>query len=152
MTKLSSAFNSNFDSLRVKTFEIGSQTFKVRVPLTKELDAMNERIAQIDEEEQKRRVEDMAGSFRIGEPVDGVIVSDDDVVVDGRSTKELVRTILEMENRIVEFVRLLVPQNGTLEDITYAEIDAEWPMAVQLEILSKINEAIQPGYKDSRKN
>jgi hypothetical protein len=46
----------------------------------------------------------------------------------------------------------LVPVNGTLDEITYEDIEAEWPTAVQLEILAKISEAIQPGYKDSRKN
>jgi len=57
-----------------------------------------------------------------------------------------------MEQRIVYFIRLLVPEVGTLDNLTYEEIDAEWPMAVQLEMIAKIAEAIQPGYKDSRKN
>ncbi len=64
----------------------------------------------------------------------------------------MVKTILQMENRIVEYIRLLVPVNGTLADITYEEIESEWPTSVQLEIIAKISEAIQPGYKDSRKN
>jgi hypothetical protein len=45
-----------------------------------------------------------------------------------------------------------VPQEGTLDELTYADVDAEWPIQVQLELLAKITEAIQPGYKVSRGN
>jgi hypothetical protein len=57
-----------------------------------------------------------------------------------------------MENKILEYIKLLVPANGSLNDITYEEVEAEWPTQVQMEILEKISEAIQPGYKDARKN
>jgi hypothetical protein len=60
--------------------------------------------------------------------------------------------MMTMENRIVEYVKLLVAENGSLEDITYKDIEAEFPMAIQLELVSKITEVIQPGYKDARKN
>lgn len=150
MTKLTSAFGE-ISNLRTKSFELAGYDFKVRVPLTKELDAMQERILKIDQAEFQKRFDKMTASFR-NDTIEGVVVTDDDVIVEGRSTKELVETILQMENRIVEYIRLLVPVNGTLDDITYEEIEAEWPTAVQLEILAKITEAIQPGYKDSRKN
>ena len=150
MTKLTSAFGE-ISNLRTKTFELAGHEFKVRVPLTKELDAMQERIEKFDQAEYQKRFDKMTASFRTG-TFDGVEVTDDDVIVEGRSTKELVKTILQMENRVVEYIRLLVPVNGTLDGITYEEIEAEWPTSVQLEILAKISEAIQPGYKDSRKN
>ena len=150
MTKLTSAFGE-ISNLRTKTFELAGHEFKVRVPLTKELDAMQERIEKFDQAEYQKRFDKMTASFRTG-TFDGVEVTDDDVIVEGRSTKELVKTILQMENRVVEYIRLLVPVNGTLDGITYEEIESEWPTSVQLEILAKISEAIQPGYKDSRKN
>lgn len=150
MTKLTSAFGE-ISNLRTKSFELAGYDFKVRVPLTKELDAMQERIAKFDQAEYQKRFDKMTASFR-NDTIEGVVVTDDDVIVEGRSTKELVETILQMENRIVEYIKLLVPVNGTLGDITYEEIEAEWPTPVQLEIIAKISEAIQPGYKDSRKN
>ena len=150
MTKLKSAFGE-ISNLRTKSFELAGYDFKVRVPLTKELDAMQDRIEKIDQAEFKKRFDKMTASFR-NDTIDGVVVTDNDVIVEGRSTKELVQTILQMENRMVEYIRLLVPVNGTLDEITYEDIEAEWPTAVQLEILAKISEAIQPGYKDSRKN
>jgi hypothetical protein len=150
MTKLTSAFGE-ISNLRTKSFELAGHDFKVRVPLTKELDAMQERIEQYDQTEYQKRFDKMTASFRTG-TIEGVVVTDDDVIVENRSTKELVKTILQMEARMVEYIKLLIPVNGTLDGITYEDIEAEWPTTVQLEILAKIAEAIQPGYKDSRKN
>jgi hypothetical protein len=151
MTRLSSAFGET-TNLRTKTFELAGHEFKVRVPLSKELDDMQDRISKIDATEFKIRFDKMTSTFRDGSVVEGVVVTDDDVIVEGRSTKELVETILQMENRVVEYIKLLVPVNGTLDEITYADIEAEWPTTVQLEMLARISESIQPGYKDSRKN
>jgi len=151
MTRLSSAFGET-TNLRTKTFELAGHEFKVRVPLSKELDDIQDRINKVDATEFKIRFDKMTSTFRNVSDVEGVVVTDDDVIVEGRSTKELVQTILQMENRVVEYIKLLVPVNGTLDDITYEDIEAEWPTAVQLEILARISESIQPGYKDSRKN
>ncbi len=151
MTRLSSAFGET-TNLRTKTFELAGHEFKVRVPLSKELDDMQDRINKVDAKEFKIRFDNMTSSFLDGSDIEGVVVTDDDVIIEGRSTKELVETILQMENRMVEYIKLLVPVNGTLDDITYEDIEAEWPTAVQLEMLARISESIQPGYKDSRKN
>ena len=151
MTRLSSAFG-DLQNLRTKTFELAGHTFKVRIPLSKELDDMQERISKFDKQEYQKRFDKMTSSFKESTAIEGVVVTDDDVVVEGRSTKELVETILQVENRMVEYIKLLIPDTGTLENITYQDIEDEWPMAVQLEILSRISESIQPGYKDSRKN
>jgi hypoxanthine-guanine phosphoribosyltransferase len=154
MTRLSSALGSTYasDSLRTKTFELGGHTFKVRVPLTREMELIQERIEIIDESEYKTRFEKMTTSFKDSTAVEGIVVTDDDVIIEGRSTRELVRSIMQMENRTVEYIKLIVPEHDNLDDITYKEIDEEWPFQVQLEVLNKISEAIQPGYKDSRKN
>lgn len=150
MTRLGSAFK-NSDNLRLKTFELGGQIFRVRIPLTKEMEAIEERIKKVDEAEEQRRYEKMAAGFTDVE-IDGVIKTENDLVVDGRSTREMVRMVIQMENRVVEFIKLLVPTDGSLDDITYEEIDSEWPMSVQLDLLAKINEVIAPGYKEERKN
>ena len=154
MTRLSSALGSNYasDSLRTKTFELGGHTFKVRVPLTREMELIQERIEIIDESDYKTRFEKMTTSFKDSTALEGIVVTDDDVIIEGRSTRELVRSIMQMENRTVEYIKLIVPEHDNLDDITYKDIDEEWPFQVQLEVLNKISEAIQPGYKDSRKN
>ena len=154
MTRLGSAFGSkyNTEALRTKTFELAGHIFKVRIPLTKEMDEIQERVTKFDEAELQSRFDKMTASFRVGEPVEGIVITENDVTVDGRSTRELVETTLITENRIVEFIKLLVPEEGSLDEITYADVDAEWPIQVQLELLAKITEAIQPGYKASRGN
>ena len=154
MTRLGSAFGKKYstEALRTKTFELGGHIFKVRIPLTKEMDEIQERVTKIDEAELQNRFDKMTASFRTGEPVEGIVITENDVTVDGRSTRELVETTLITENRIVEFIKLLVPEEGTLDELTYADVDAEWPIQVQLELLAKITEAIQPGYKASRGN
>jgi hypothetical protein len=154
MTRLGSAFGKKYsiDAIRTKTFELAGHVFKVRVPLTKEMEEIQERIGKVDQEDAKARFEKMTTTFKDGTAVEGIVITEDDVIIEGRSTRELVESIIQMENRTVEYIRLLIPENGTLEDITYKEIDEEWPFQVQLEILNKITEAIQPGYKDSRKN
>lgn len=150
MSRLGSAFK-NSDNLRLKTFELGGQIFRVRIPLTKEMEAIEERIKKVDEAEEQRRYEKMVAGFTDVE-IDGVVKTENDLVVDGRSTRDMVRMVIQMENRVVEFVKLLVPTDGSLDDITYDEIDSEWPMSVQLDLLAKINEVIAPGYKEERKN
>ena len=150
MSKLSAAFGDS-NSLRIKSFVLGEHTFKVRVPVSKELEQMQERISAVDTEKAEARFQKMKDSIK--QDVEGVIVSEDDVHVDGRSMRELVKTISQLENRVVEYIKLLVPPTDqTLADITYDEIEEEWPMQVQLEMIDKISDAIQPGYKEARKN
>ena len=154
MSRIQSAFGDSYQKahLRTKTFELGGHVFKVRIPLTKEMEQIEEVIEKINSDELQSRYEKMSASFRSGTVIDGIEITDDDVIIEGQSTKELVKKIIMMEQRMVEFIKLLVPENGTFDDLTYQEIDAEWPMPVQLEIIAKITESIQPGYKDSRKN
>ena len=156
MSRIQSAFGDSYQKasahLRTKTFELGGHVFKVRIPLTKEMEQIETAITTIDDEALKQRYEKMSSSFRDGTLIDGVEVTEDDVIVEGRSTKDLARQIIMMEQRIVQYIKLLVPENGDWNDLTYEEVDAEWPMTVQMEMIAKITEAIQPGYKDSRKN
>jgi hypothetical protein len=150
MSKLTAALGDS-QSLRIKTFTLGDHEFKVRVPLSKEMEEIQDRINKLDDVKVKERFENMAAPFK-QKAIDGVVVSDDDVVVDGRSIMGMVKTVYAVENKILEYIKLLVPANGSLDDITYEEIEAEWPTQVQMEILEKISDAIQPGYKDARKN
>jgi hypothetical protein len=155
MTKLSAAFGKKYESavaqIRTRTFTAGGFEFKVRVPLTAELNALQKRVAEIDPIKLEARFKEMTSDL-VDMPEAGIEVKEDDVIINGKSTKELATAVLTMENRIVEYVRLLIPANGSMDDITYEDIEAEWPLAVQMQIMDAISEAIQPGYKDARKN
>jgi hypothetical protein len=150
MSKIFQQFNI-VEPIRTKTFLMNGHTFKVNVPLSTELDKMLERIALTSPDTVKKRLTKMTTALTES-PVEGVEVKDDDVLVDGKSTKDVVVSVLQMENRITEYFKLLIPEEGTMDDITYEDIDAEFPLQVQLEIVEKITEAIQPGYKEARKN
>lgn len=151
MTRLASAFG-NTGALRVKTFELGGHLFKVRIPLTKEMEEMNRRIEDAPKEQIELRYQKMTSAFRDGEKIDGIEITDDDVIVDGKSSRDLAESAIKIERRIVELFSLLVPESGTLEGLTYQEIEDEFPFSVQVEMIGKISEAIQPGFKDQRKN
>ena len=136
MSRIQSAFGDSYqkasEHLRTKTFELGGHVFKVRIPLTKEMEQIETAITTIDDEVLKQRYEKMSSSFRTGTLIEGVEITEDDVIVEGRSTKDLVRQVIMMEQRIVQFIRLLVAEVGTLDNLTYEDVDAEWPMACLL--------------------
>ena len=138
MSRLATAFKLN-DSIRTKEFELGGFKFKVRIPLDKEMEDITKRFLSPSDELVKAKTEKMQGL--LGD-------QSSDVELD----KESIISVLRMEQKITEYVRLLVPEEGSISDITYEEISAEFPLQVQLELLNKITEVIQPGYKDARKN
>jgi len=139
MNRLATAFKLD-DSIRTKEFELGGFKFKVRVPLDKELEDITKRFLSPDDGLVNSRLEKMK-LLLDGQDIDQTELNKDNII-----------SVLRMEAKITEFVRLLVPQEGSVSDITYEEISAEFPLQVQLELLNKITEVIQPGYKDARKN
>lgn len=152
--KLSEILKINQEALRTRTFTLGGQKFKVRVPLAVELEAINKRVADVDIEKKTEELMKPLLEKRDQLESDAVVYLEDDVIVDGRSTKELAKMTAQTEQRILEMVKLLVPEkaNTTMDGLTYAEIDDEFPFAVQLELMKKIAEVISPGYEEARKN
>jgi hypothetical protein len=152
--KLSEILKINQDTLRTRAFTLGGQKFKVRVPLAVELEAINKRVADVDVEKKTEELMKPLLEKRDQLESDAVVYLEDDVIVDGRSTKELAKMTAQTEQRILEMVKLLVPEkaNTTMDGLTYAEIDDEFPFAVQLELMKKIAEVISPGYEEARKN
>lgn len=139
MSRLATAFKIN-DSIRTKEFELGGFPFKVRVPLDKELEDITKRFVTVSDEAIDARIKKMTDMLNAEE------------VKDVEINRENIQAIIRMEQKITEYIRLLVPVEGTIQDITYEEIAEEFPLQVQLELLTKITEVIQPGYKDARKN
>lgn len=139
MSKIFQAFNI-VEPIRIKTFELGGHTFKVNVPLQRELEAMYARIEITSEDRIKANLE------RLKE------LSDDVKTEDGTSKRDIAVSMVKMENRVLENFRLLIPETGSMDEFTYEDIDAEFPLQVQLELANKISEVISPGYKEARKN
>jgi hypothetical protein len=128
----------------------------VRIPFVAETDAIYEKINNPDPE----RVNNIYNL--LAEPLikfkeqasEGVEFTEDDVIVNGRSMREAAKNKAVTEIRVTEFIKLLVPENPemTLDDLTYEEIEAEFPWIVQVALIEKITEAISPTYKETRGN
>lgn len=151
--KLSSALQINQQNIRTREFEMAGQKLKVRVPLASEMEAITK---AVDAAEWQEKYNEMAAGFKesgnFGETK--IEITEDDVLVDGKSIKELAQQSAQMEERITQMIRLLVPsQDGfDMNTITYKDIEEEFPFAVQIEVMKKIIEVIAPGYEEIRKN
>lgn len=155
MTRLSSALGTGAE-FRIKKFELGGHAFRVRVPLVSESDAIHSRIIKPDNAAVDKIYADLTKSLDEFKTLknEDLVFTENDVVVSGRSMREAATNKAMMEARITEMIRLLQPENpaNTLDDITYAEIELEWPLSVQLALVEKISEVISPGYKETRGN
>ena len=162
MSKLSATLGEKYQSKRAniftRTFELGGHTFKVRIPSVAESDAMFERVMSPPEETIDALYKDMTEKLMAfkqdATEGSGVEFLEDDVVVQGRSMREAATTKAMTETKITEYVKLLLPENpvDTMDDITYADIEAEFPLTIQLALIEKIAEVISPTYKESRGN
>ena len=155
MTRLSSALGTGAE-FRIKKFELAGHNFRVRVPLVSESDAMHSRIIKPDSAAVEKIYLELTKSleeFKTTENAD-LVFTENDVVVSGRSMREAATNKAMMEARIVEMVRLLQSDDpaNNLDDITYAEIELEWPLSVQRALVEKIAEVISPIYKEIRGN
>lgn len=152
--KLSEILKINQQVLRVRSFVLGGQNFKVRVPLASELDVINKRVSEVDFA--KKTEELIAPLLEKKETLasDSIVYLDDDVIVDGRSVKDLAKMTAQTEQRILEMVKLLVPEieGANMDELTYEGINSEFPFPVQLELMKKIAEVISPSYEETRKN
>jgi hypothetical protein len=155
MTRLSSALGTSAE-FRIKKFELGSHAFRVRVPLVSESDAMHSRIIKPDSAAIDKIYAELTKSLDEFKTLknEELVFTENDVVVSGRSMREAATNKAMMEARITEMVRLLQTDDAAnnLDDITYAEIELEWPLSVQLALVEKISEVINPGYKEIRGN
>lgn len=149
---LSNILKIDSTSIRIRSFQIGGQTLRVKVPLVSELEEMNKRVQNT--EWQKKYDEFAKPLLEKKETLQGekIEYKDDDIVIDGKSIKETAIMAAQTNARIVEMFKLLIPVEGDLSNLTYEQIESEFPFSVQLEISKKIGEVISPGYEETRKN
>lgn len=157
MNKLATAFGKDFikhkDMVRTRAFVLGGHTFKVKVPLTAEFEAMQERIKIVDdavvETYYKQLTKDLE-KFK-GEKDDSIKCEwlENDVVLEGRSMREAAKNKLISENRITEMFKMLVPeeQGFDMNTITYAMVEELFPFPVQLQLVEEIAKTISPAYE-----
>ena len=160
MTKFSSAFGDKYQAnkknLMTRSFELGGHTFKVRIPLVSESDAIYKKVSEPDAEVVEAVYQTITAPLRKFEndQTEEFKFVDGDILVDGRSMKEAAKNKAITEARITEFFKLLVPEmeGASLEDLTYKDIEDEFPMSVQMQIVEKIGEVVSPTYREARGN
>jgi len=152
MSKLGSALGKKYEENRLsvltRSFELGDHTFKVRVPSVSEIEAIYNYFKNPNEEKVEIEYQKMLKEFDGLKEKEGVEIKDNDMVIDGRSMRETAKNKHILQHRIVEYIKFLIPEAGSLEDINYEDVEAEFPLSVQMTLVEKINEVISPDYKD----
>lgn len=152
--KLSESLKINSENIRIRDFTMAGQKLRARIPLSSEMDAINERVKNINFDEQYKKLSDPLIEKKELLESEEIKFVDDDILLNDKSIKEMAKSSAQTNARIVELFKLLVPviDGANMNDLTYEEIEAEFPFSTQIEIAKKISEVISPGYEEIRKN
>ena len=158
MSNFSNALGKTFnkDAIRIRSFELGGHTFKVKIPLTSDFDAIQEKMKIIDLAKVEQYYQEIAKPFLDSKEEflkqGDVEFLDNDIVLRGTSLQETAKNKIITENRILELFKFIVPEEEGFDmtTITYDMIEELFPFSVQLQILESINEVISPSYKATK--
>jgi hypothetical protein len=167
--KLGTNYSDVRASARFKTITVQANDvvfdIKVRIPVKREMDALASSITEPDSARVNAIYESLSSPLRktledaeegfldaINKDGDKILITNDDVIVDGTSVRQVAKMTAIWQTQVEKYFSLL--QSATGEPITesYDGIAEEFPEAVIREIVSKIDEAIKPNYKESKKN
>lgn len=152
MSKLGSALGKKYEENRLailtRTFELGGHTFKVKVPSVQEIEAIYNYYKNPNEEEIEKTYQILVKDLK---NVEGIVEKNNDIIIEDRSMRETAKNKHILQYRITEYIKFLIGENGeTLNHITYEDVESEFPLAIQLTLVEKINEVISPEYKEIR--
>jgi len=133
MSKIASILGNEkkLKDIRIKKFDLGGHTFRVRIPLVAESDQIYAKVINPSEAKILDIYQKLTApliQFKDKESEDFQFV-ENDVIVNGRSMQEAAKNKAMIETRVVEYIKLLVPESEdqTLDDITYKDIEDEFP-------------------------
>lgn len=152
MSKLGSALGKKYEENRLsvltRSFELGGHIFKVKVPSVSEIEEIYNYSKNPNADEIEKAYQILTEDIR---KVEGIKEENNDIVIDGRSLRETATNKHILQYRITAYIKFLIGENGeTLDQVTYEDIEAEFPLAIQLTLVEKINEVISPEYKEVR--
>lgn len=160
MNQLANALGSKFaehkDNIRIRTFELGGHTFKVKVPLTAEYEAMQQKLAVIDEALINKYYDELSKELIANKDKaenSGLVeYTDTDIKVDGKSLRDAAKNKALTESRITALFKLLIPEEKgfDMETITYDMIEELFPFAIQIQVIEEIAKCISPDYVATR--
>jgi hypothetical protein len=154
-------------NLKTITVDLGDVKFnlRVRVPLKAEMEEMTARIISPKEERVEKIFERFAAPIKktieeggedflkaINEGKETIKIVGDDLIIDGKSVRQVANFAAIEETRVEEYFHLLVSETGDAITETYDEITAEFPEFAVKVILETIEGAIRPDYKTVKKN
>ena len=168
-SKLGKQFEQVKDSIQIKkiTVDLGEVKFdlKVKVPLKKEMEDINSRILTPPKEKVDAVFEKLVGPMRatlqeggeefvkaLNENKQSVVLTDDDLIVDGTSLRQIAQFQAIEEIRIEEYFHLLISEIGEPVNESFDQISAEFPEFAIKEIVQSIQSVISPDYKSAKKN
>jgi len=155
---------ARFKTIHVKLNDIEFD-LKVRIPVKREMEAITATISDPDADRVNVVYENLAAPLRktLNEAEEGFLealnadkekikITDNDLVIDGNSVRNLAKMTVIWQMQVEKYFSLL--QSATGEPITesFDEIAEEFPESIIKEIVSKIDEAIRPNYKEAKKN
>lgn len=153
MNSLANALGKDFvkkkEAVRIRTFELGGHTFKVKVPLTVEFEVMQERMKTVDQEKIEKYYKDITKELQKDNKIEGIVFTDDDILVDKRSMRETAKNKAIAEQRITEFFKLLVPDDDKFDmnTITYEMVEELFPFPIQMQIMEEISRVVSIQYE-----
>jgi hypothetical protein len=167
--KLGKSYGMVRDQAKIKKIdiELGEVKFslKVRIPLKHEMESLTEKIANPDPEKVnviydnltksiKQAIEEGGDDFLkvLNGDKETIKVTDDDIVIDGTSTKQVANMTAIWETQVEEYFHLLQSETGEAINETFKDISEEFPEQVIREIVTAIDGAIRPDYKTAKKN
>jgi 6-pyruvoyl-tetrahydropterin synthase len=158
MNQFANALGKSFnkDSLRIRSFDMGGHTFKVKVPLTAEYENMLEAVKIIDDNKVNQYYDDLSKEFINNksefEKQEDVVFTDNDILLKGTSLKETAKNKAILENRILSLIKLIVPEEEgfDMSTITYDMVEELFPFSVQIQLIEEISLVISPSYKTVR--
>ena len=155
MNQFANALGKSFnkDVLRVRTFEMGGHTFKVKIPLTAEYESILESIKIIDNNKVNQYYDELSKEFINNkfefEKQEDVLFTDNDVILKGTSLRETAKNKVLMENKILALIKLIVPEEEgfNMSTITYEMVEELFPLSIQIQLIDEIGNVISPSYK-----
>ena len=158
MNQFANALGKSFnkDTLRIRSFDMGGHTFKVKVPLTAEYENMLEAVKIIDDNKVNQYYDDLSKEFINNkaevEKQEDVVFTDNDILLKGTSLRETAKNKAILENRILSLIKLIMPEEEgfDMSTITYDMVEELFPFSVQIQLIEEISLVISPSYKTVR--
>jgi hypothetical protein len=159
---LSKALKFDPLKIRTRTFEFAGQLFRIKVPTVTETDALVASWENFDENELRRQFENLSNPIKetlalaSEEEKAKVIITEEDMVVEGKSLLETAKNALRIKNQVLSLFKLLIPVNpeDNFDTLTYEEIEEWLPLPIQLSLLDEMKKAIsfEYNYAQVKKN